>query len=124
MAQGLDGKRILIVEDEYFIASDLARAFKGENAVVVGPVASVAAGMSLMEQGRVDAAVLDVNLLGDRSYALADRLTSKSVPHVFVTGYDEWSLPEAYRDTPRLAKPFTTGSLISMVERLCAESVA
>lgn len=124
MAQGLDGKRILIVEDEYWIASDLARAFRQENAIVLGPVANVAGGMSLIDGGHVDAAVLDVNLMGPRSYALADRLSSDAVPHIFVTGYDEWSLPEAYRATPRLSKPFAANTVVALVERLCMENAS
>ena len=115
---GLAGKRILVVEDEYFIAADLKRALGQRGAAVVGPVADLAAGLEMARTEPLDAAILDVNLEGAFSYPLADRLAAAGVPHLFLTGYDPWALPEAYRDRPRVAKPFVLGALIETVERL------
>lgn len=115
----LDGKRILVVEDEYFIASDIKRQLKREGAEIVGPVGNLAAGLLLAEEA-LDAAVLDVNLEEALSYPIADRLGTRDVPYVFLTGYDGWSLPAAYREAPRLAKPFSSGSVVRMVEQLVA----
>jgi hypothetical protein len=39
---------------------------------------------------------------------------------MFLTGYDEWSVPEAYRAIPRLSKPYSTEAALDMLERLCA----
>lgn len=124
MSPILDGKRILIVEDEYWIARDLAQAFEQQQAIVVGPVATVSDGMALVEDGSIDAAVLDVNLMGARSYPLADRLSDAAVPHIFVTGYDSWSLPESYRETPCISKPFATGHVVSVIKKMCEDSVS
>ena len=118
----LAGKRILVVEDEYFIASDLARALDKAGAVAVGPVGDVRGGMALLDSG-VDAAILDVNLIGARSYSLADALAARHVPFLFVTGYDDWALPDAYRAVPRLAKPFQVGAVIDRIEQLVAEEM-
>ena len=52
------------------------------------------------------------------SYPIADRLQAREVPFLFLTGYDGWSLPAAYRTTARLAKPFPPGSVVTMVEKL------
>lgn len=115
MAGRLAGRRILVVEDEYFIASDMKRALAAEGAVVVGPVAQLDKELALADHESLDAAILDVNLGGTTTYPLADRLQSLRKPLVFVTGYDEWSMPAAHRDTPRIAKPFTLDAIVEMV---------
>lgn len=124
MSDVLAGKRILIVEDEYFIASDLKRALAGHDAEVVGPVGDLDGALALLNKGPLDAAVLDVNLEGAFSYPVADELKAASVPYVFLTGYDAWALPDEHRDSPRLAKPFAIAAVVAEVERLCAEEKA
>lgn len=115
----LAGKRILIVEDEYFIAADLRRTLTREGADIVGPVSNLQAGLDLTQEP-IDAAVLDVNLEEAMSYPIADELRNRSVPYMFLTGYDGWSLPPGYQNDARLAKPFATRSLVTMVEHLIA----
>lgn len=75
----LAGRRVLVVEDEYFIAVDLKRALSKEGALVVGPVRDLAAGLSLADEP-IDAAILDVNLEEAMSYPIADRLRDRKVP--------------------------------------------
>lgn len=116
----LSGKQILVVEDEYFIASDLRRALGTEEAVVVGPVSGLSAGLELAKRDDLDAALLDVNLEGDSSLAIADRLTTKGVPFIFVTGYDDWALPDAYRHVPRVSKPFAVPMVLDALNQLLA----
>jgi DNA-binding response OmpR family regulator len=123
MQNTLAGKRILVVEDEYFIASDLKRALVEHGAVVVGPVGDLNDGLAAMRGQPVDAAVLDVNLEGTNSYPIADLLTETSVPYIFLTGYDGWSLPEKYRAMPRIAKPHSMPAVLSAVEQLLMPGV-
>ncbi len=111
MTEGLTGKRILIVEDEYFIAADLKRALAEAGAIVVGPAGTLASAQALVDDD-IDLALLDVNLDGEHSYPLANRLHERAVPFAFLTGYDQWALPPAYRDVPRLDKPFDLAHLI------------
>lgn len=118
MNASLAGKRILVVEDEYFVASDLKRAFLAAEAVVVGPVGDLGRGLALTAGEPLDAAVLDVNLEGETSYAIADALAEQEVPYMFLTGYDGWALPERYRAAPRVAKPFPIQTVLSCVGRL------
>jgi DNA-binding response OmpR family regulator len=80
-------------------------------------VANLNAGLELAEL-TVDAAVLDVNLEEDRSFPIADRLQSRAIPFLFLTGYDCWALPDQYQQAPRLAKPFAPSSVVSMLEEL------
>lgn len=117
MSSSLVGKRILIVEDEYFIASDIRRALKGAGAVPVGPAGTLETGLILAEED-IDLALLDVNLEGEHSYPIANRLRDRGVPFAFLTGYDDWALPETYRDAPRLGKPFAMTQLISELAAL------
>ena len=117
-ARPLDGRRILIVEDEYIIAMEVKRWLVAAGAEVVGPVPSVNRALDLIEDASLDAAVLDVNLEGTASYAIADRLAADGVPYMFVTGYDDWSMPEAYRAAPRVAKPFTAQAFIKTLNGL------
>ena len=117
MTSALAGKRILVVEDEYFIASDIKRALQKAGAVPVGPVGDLMAGLSLIDRQPVDAALLDINLEGATSYGIADRLDQQSTPYIFLTGYDGSALPRAYRDTPRVAKPYAVEHVLGALER-------
>lgn len=84
---GLAGKRILVVEDEFFIAEMTCEMLGEWNAVCVGPAYTVAEALERVETGEIDAAVLDMNLHGDPVDAIADALAAKGVPFVYVTGY-------------------------------------
>ena len=102
----LEGKRILLVEDEYFIVEDLSRAFAAVGAVVVGPAASVAEGLRLVAaSGALDRAVLDIDLRGEMVYPVADALMTRRVPFVFATGYDREAFPERFSHCIRCEKP-------------------
>lgn len=102
----LAGRRILIVEDEYFIAMDLALNLGDLGAEIVGPAASVAEALDLIQTAdRLDGAVLDVNLRDERVYTVADELMARGVRFVFASGYDAALMPEAYADIPRCGKP-------------------
>lgn len=124
MAGMLAGKRVLIVEDEYFIAFDLKRALAQQDAIVVGPVAELDRGLALAGDEALDAAVLDVNLEDGMTFPIAAALADRAVPYMFLTGYDGWSLPEEYRSAPRLAKPFAMRAVLGCIEQLIAREVA
>ena len=124
MIDQLAGKRILVVEDEYFIASDITRALQKADAIVLGPVGDLDKGMSLVASEGPDAAVLDVNLEGSNSFSLAELLEKRSVPYMFLTGYDGWSLPHAYRAVPRVAKPFAMQAVLKCVASLVGSEVS
>jgi DNA-binding response OmpR family regulator len=107
--------RILIVEDEYYLAADLADALAARGAEVVGPVATLAEATRAIAQSPPDRAVLDVNLRGEMSFPIADRLEAAGIPYVIATGYSQGSLPERFRDKPRLEKPFRPERLAEML---------
>lgn len=123
MTSALAGKRILVVEDEYFIASDLRRALQKAGAVPVGPVGDLAAGLSLVDRQPIDAALLDINLEEATSYRIADRLDAQSTPYVFLTGYDGPALPRPYRHAPRVSKPYAVDQVLGALERAVGAEV-
>lgn len=102
----LHGRRVLVVEDEYLIATDLCDALEKHGAEVIGPAPTVERGLALAASERVlDAAVLDMNLQGERVFPVAEALKARGVPFVFASGYESWLVPEDYRDAPRCEKP-------------------
>lgn len=102
----LENRRILLAEDEYFIVQDMARAFAEAGAAVVGPAATVADALRLVAAaGKLDGAVLDINLQGEMIYPVADALVTRGVPFVFATGYDREDIPERFSQYLRCEKP-------------------
>lgn len=104
--QTLAGRRLLLVEDDFFIADDFTAAFEAAGAEVVGPAATLRAALDLIEQTEhLDGAVLDINLQGELVYEVVDALKARNVPVIFASGYDHGSIPERYADIPFCEKP-------------------
>lgn len=103
----LAGRRILIVEDEYLIAMDLALGLGDLGADIVGPAGSVAEALELIDSvgTELDGAVLDVNLRDERVYPVAEALLALGVRFIFASGYDAALMPPEYTDIPRCPKP-------------------
>lgn len=101
--QGLRGRRILIVEDEFVIAADLAHYFEQLGAEIVGPAGSLAGAFALVQ--RAEAAVLDINLAGEPVFPVAEALLARSVPFVFFTAYGAIGVPSHLRGVERFIKP-------------------
>ncbi len=111
----LAGLRVLIVEDEYYLADDLANTLRSRGADVVGPVGTLEDAIRALETENLDKAVLDMNLRGEMAFEIADRLEAARVPFVIATGYSADSLPERLRDKPRLEKPFDPDRLAALI---------
>lgn len=102
----LRGKRVLVVEDEFFIADDLARDFAAMGAEIVGPVGTVEQAMRVLhDELCIDGAVLDIKLGATMAYPVADELLARNVPVVFATGYDADVVPRRFIGVPRCLKP-------------------
>ncbi|HEU5274201.1 MAG TPA: response regulator [Xanthobacteraceae bacterium] len=102
----LQGRRVLLVEDEYLIACEIVVGLRNGGAVVVGPVGCIDDALDLIDRTQgLDGAILDVNLRGEMAYPVADVLIQRRVPLVFMTGYDEASIPARYRTVTRCEKP-------------------
>ena len=101
----LRGRRILLVEGEILAAMFMEDMLLELGWEVVGPASNVADALDLAARERPDAAVLDVNLGDEPVYPVADALRQAGVPFVFVTGYSQAGLADAYRSHPFLMKP-------------------
>jgi CheY-like chemotaxis protein len=113
MCTALEGCKVLVVEDEFLVASLLEDMLQSAGCVVKGPVARVPEALDTIEKERCDAAVLDVNLGGERIDPVAHALADRNIPFVFVTGYGHAALPAEYAERPRLRKPFRMADLFA-----------
>lgn len=119
MANRLAGRKVMIVEDEYLLASALQDAVEQLGGEVVGPFARVQQAMQSIDAGDLpDVGLLDVNLGSEYSFPLADALAQRGIPAVLITGYDTGALPEAYRSLSYLRKPFDMASIRSALDRV------
>ncbi len=89
---------------------------------VVGPVARMEEALGLARDGEIEAALLDININGQFTYPVADILRARGIPVVFATGYGSSALPERFRGTPTLHKPFDRHSFAQAIEAALAES--
>lgn len=99
------GKRILIVEDEYFVADEVRRKLDEAGALVIGPAPSVDIGLALLAQNNVDAAILDIRLEGETVFPIAERLQDAGLPFVFATAYGAADIPKRYTGYVLCEKP-------------------
>lgn len=107
------GLRMLIVEDEAMIAMLVEDMLADLGCTVVDIAGSVEQGLRLAEPGKtaIDAAILDVNVGGEKVFPVADALAAQGVPFVFATGYGLAGLDGRYENRPVLAKPFRREAL-------------
>ncbi|MBD8907814.1 PAS domain-containing protein [Methylorubrum zatmanii] len=111
----LSGYRILVVEDDYYLATDTARALQSAGAEVVGPCPSEEAAREALAEVRPTAALVDINLGDGPSFTLAGLLRENGIPFVFVTGYDEGVIPAEFSDVERLQKPVELRRVITIL---------
>ncbi|MGY8661788.1 response regulator [Bradyrhizobium sp. UFLA05-109] len=115
----LNGCRVLIVEDEYFLANDLEEALKSHGASIVGPFGDFDAAYRRAARDHFDVAIIDINLRHQTAYPIADELMRQRIPFVFYTGYDSNVIPERFTGVKLLQKPFDPLELVEDIERLC-----
>ena len=111
--KSLSGRKVLIVEDEYFIADDLVHQVTAAGADIVGPASTIDSAFALLAASPVDLAILDINLKGDIDFSLADELSRRNIPFVFATGYDATMIPAQHAKRPRWQKPFDVADLVA-----------
>jgi CheY-like chemotaxis protein len=113
---------VLIVEDDPIIALDFEDTILGFGVKTVRTAGSVAGALQMIAERQPDFALLDVGLVHEKSFAIAEQLDVLNIPFVFVTGYGaDVRLPAAFADKPRLPKPYSTDALQAML-RSCAGS--
>lgn len=109
-------KRVLLVEDEFLIAMDLAEELEARDHHVLGPFRAAAEALAAIEDTPIDVALLDVSLHDGECWALADALRARSVTVVFLSGRRESDLPERFRGAPLIGKPVAYDRLLSLLD--------
>lgn len=111
-------RRVLVVEDEVLVAM-LVEDMLAELGCEVAAVSShLAEGLELARSQEIDFAILDVNVNGQPSFAIAEILRSRQIPFVFATGYGEKALGGAYVGSVILQKPFQVDDLARAIAEL------
>jgi CheY-like chemotaxis protein len=113
----LDGRRVLLVEDESLVAM-MAEDMLLELGCDVVVAMRLDQALACLKSGAFDLAVLDVNLGSARSYPVADALFDLSVPFVFATGYGLEGVEAAYRGVPVVQKPYEQAQIKQLLEHL------
>jgi len=114
---------ILVVEDEIITALELVTILTREGAIVIGPAQSVPEALRFVANNSIDCAILDIELIGGSSFAIADALADHRVPFLFVTGYDDGRIPPRHREKPAIAKPFAHNSILQAVDGLVSRCI-
>jgi DNA-binding response OmpR family regulator len=112
MAEPRQASRVLVVEDEAMIAELLVDMLTDADYAVVGPYLGFAEALRAAETEMFDAAVVDINLSGRASHPIAEALTRRSLPFVFLTGYGRGARPAGFAKTPIIGKPFESEELL------------
>jgi CheY-like chemotaxis protein len=112
--------RILLVENQAVVALDLQRLLREAGYRAIGPAASLADVRALVARGTIDAALLDLDGLGDSAPAIAGVLAASAVPFVFLaSGRD--IVPVGHADRPVIDKPYAASELLATLDKAMAE---
>jgi CheY-like chemotaxis protein len=114
----LSGRRVLVVEDEMMVLMLIEDMLADLGCESVTAAATVDQAFVLIDAQVFDAAMLDMNLNGHKSHAVADALAARGVPFVFSTGYSSLDMNDGYGDRPVLKKPFHYEELVEVLTRL------
>jgi DNA-binding NtrC family response regulator len=104
-------RRVLIIEDEGMVAMLLEDMLVDLGHEVVAIVGRMDRAKQLISETSADVVLLDVNLNGQQTYALAGELASRGIPFIFSTGYGSAGLKEEWKGMPVLQKPFQARDL-------------
>ena len=107
----LAGRKVLVVEDDYYLATDLVRTLERAGAEIIGPVPNVRDALALL-RAQPDAAVLDVELQDGKSFPIADAFAERHIPFVFATASVE-VIPPKYQARPICPKPAPVAAVLN-----------
>jgi len=110
--------RVLVVEDEFLVAAEIAGILEDAGHSVLGPVGSVDAATALLQgEAKPDMAIIDVNLRGQSAAPLVDRMRVLGVPFCVCTGYRSSDLRTSFGDdVMTLQKPVTPTNLLRVID--------
>jgi PAS domain S-box-containing protein len=118
----MNGKRILLIEDEALVAMEIESELLAAGCVVVGPAGNVVSAQRLIDEAEIDAALVDANLAGRPVDDLAAALVRRGIPFAFATGYGRDGLPRDFQDAIVLTKPFSSEQILATVQQLLSQT--
>jgi PAS domain S-box-containing protein len=118
LAADAGDKRVLLVEDEPLVSMMLADMLSAFGHKVDGPYSRFSDAILAAKTGNLQAGILDVNLGGEKTYAVADILTDRKIPFAFVTGYGPDSIVSAFSHAPVLQKPIEAAKLHALLQQI------
>ncbi len=118
----LEGRRVLIVEDELAIAMLVESTLEEAHCRIVGPYGSLREALAAARTETFDLAVLDVNLAGEMVFPVAEVLAERGVPFLVLSGYGDSALPPGRKHWPVCGKPFTLSDLMRRLDGLMQAS--
>lgn len=114
------GLRVLVVEDEMMVAIGLEMTLTDAGYEIVGPFGRLDPAIEAARNGRMDVALLDVNVRGDEIFPVAEILAARGIPYAFLTGYGREALPARFGSARILSKPFQADQLVATIRDLSA----
>lgn len=123
MSRSESAYNILVVEDEWLIALDIQMMIEDQGHRVIGPASNVATAFGLIEDHKVDAAFLDINLGSETSYPIAEKLDALEVPVTFVSAYAKKDIPQQFHHFDLLAKPITLPILSRQLRKMFGKTM-
>ncbi len=114
----LQGRKVMIVEDELLVAMLLEEALLEYGCEIVGPFSTVETALEAARDVVAHVAVLDVNLRGQRVYPVAEMLESRGIPFLLMSGYGRDGVPPEHANWVACSKPFLPGDLVRALTEL------
>jgi two-component SAPR family response regulator len=119
MPSRLNGLSILVLEDNFILADEIARMLEDAGAIVIGPFPRAASAIENLAKRRPDCALLDINLGSGPSFAAANAARKLGIPFVLTTGYEETDIPHHLASAAFLGKPIKREDLERVVAEVC-----
>jgi ActR/RegA family two-component response regulator len=115
-------KRILILEDEFYLAEDCAQEVVRHGMQVIGPVYNAEHALKALARNGPDGAIIDLNLKGRLALDVVQALKVRGVPFVVFTGYSKLAFPEPLAETVVVEKPMSaTHVVLKLMECLARQ---
>ncbi|AUW57343.1 response regulator [Sphingobium sp. SCG-1] len=109
------GARILILEDDVFLADDMRRSLEDAGYEVLGPFDEQSSELSHAFDREPHAAILDMKLRGDGTSAIVDRLQSLDIPIIVPAGYAHAEVRSRISDLSLVEKPYSMSKIVAAV---------
>jgi DNA-binding response OmpR family regulator len=108
--------RVLILEDDPFIALDLQAILESEGHEIVGVFDSISEAQEHLEDS-FDYALLDIDVVGGKSFGIAAELYGRRIPFAFVSASRPSEIPPGLRHAAFISKPFEEETVLRSIEQ-------